>query len=138
MAENSVNVSFRPGSGQLNMLFGRLQNLLSLPSLQSKLIIPYTLLSLVMTVAGIFILTRLVTSSVRERFLNQLYEASRVASDGIVLQEKEHLENLRVMSYASGVAHALINRDADELEDLLLALALNNQVEIITVMDTNG
>ena len=138
MAENSVNVSFRPGSGQLNMLFGRLQNLLSLPSLQSKLIIPYTLLSLVMTVAGIFILTRLVTSSVRERFLNQLYEASRVASDGIVLQEKEHLENLRVMSYTSGVAHALINRDADELEDLLLPLALNNQVEIITVMDTNG
>ena len=136
--DNTVTTSLRPGSGQLNMLFGRLQNFLSLPSLQSKLIIPYTLLSLVLTVVGIFILTRLVTSSVRERFLNQLYEASRVASDGIVLQEKEHLENLRVMSYTSGVAHALINRDTDELEDLLLPLAMNNQVEIFTVIDMNG
>jgi signal transduction histidine kinase len=120
------------------MLFRRLQNLLSLPSLQSKLIIPYTLLSLVLTVAGIFILTRLVTSSVRERFLNQLYEASRVASDGIVLKEKEHLENLRVMSYTTGVARALINRDMEELENLLLPLALNNQVEILTMIDTQG
>jgi signal transduction histidine kinase len=138
VSENKVITSLRPGSGQLNMLFRRLQNFLSLPSLQSKLIVPYTLLSLIMTVVGIFILTRLVTSSVRERFLNQLYEASRVASDGIVLQEKDHLESLRVMSYTSGVAHALINQDTDELEDLLLPLAMNNQVEIITVIDTNG
>jgi two-component system NtrC family sensor kinase len=138
VSENTVITSLPPGSGQINMLFRRLQNFLSLPSLQSKLIIPFTLLSLVITVVGIFILTRLVTSSVRERFLNQLYEAGRVASDGIVLQEKEHLKDLRVMSYTSGVAHALINRDTDELEELLLPLAMNNQVEIVTIIDTNG
>ena len=115
-----------------------LKHLLSLPSLQSKLTIPYALLTLVMTAVGIFILTRLVTSSVRERFTNQLYEAGRVASDGIVLQEKEHLENLRIMSFTTGVAHALTSRDTEELESLLLPIVVNNQVEILTIIDLDG
>ena len=110
----------------------------SLPSLQSKLTIPFALLTLVMTAVGIYILTRLVTSSVRERFTNQLYEAGRVASDGIVLQEKEHLENLRIMSYTTGVADALIRRDTEDLESLLLPIIVNNQVEILTIMDADG
>lgn len=110
----------------------------SLPSLQSKLTVPYALLTLVMTVVGIFILTRLVASSIRERFTNQLYEAGRVAADGIVLQETEHLENLRIMSYTRGVAGALIDRDIEELEALVLPVAVNNQVEILTLIDTDG
>ena len=138
VTEKSTSASLRRSSGRLSMLFGRLQQFLSLPSLQSKLTVPYALLTLVFTIVGIFILTRLVTSSIRERFTNQLYEASRVASDGIVLQEKEHLENLRSMSYTAGVAHALINRDTQELENLLLPLAMNNQVEILTLVDVNG
>ena len=138
VAENSVSASLRLGFEPLNKPFGRLQRFLSLPSLQSKLIVPYALLTLVLTLAGIFIITRLVTSSVRERFSNQLYEASRVASDGIVLQETEHLENLRSMSYTTGVAHALIDRNTEGLENLLFPLAMNNQVEILTLVDTNG
>lgn len=116
----------------------RFLHFLSLPSLQSKLIVPYALLTLLLTVFGIFILTRLVTSSVRERFMNQLYEASRVAADGIVLKEKEHLENLRLMSYTTGVASALANHDTAKLEELLLPLAINNQVEILTLVDVTG
>ena len=138
VTENPTSASLRRSSERLFRLFGRLQQFLSLPSLQSKLTVPYALLTLVLTIVGIFILTRLVTSSIRERFTNQLYEASRVASDGIVLQQRKHLENLRIMSYTVGVAHALINRDTEELENLLLPLAMNNQVEILTLVDMNG
>ncbi len=136
--QDSTRSSLRPRFGILSRWFGRLQLLLSLPSLQSKLTVPYVLLTLVLAAVGIFILTRLVTSSIRERFTNQLYEAGRVASDGIVLQEKKHLENLRVMSYTMGVAQALLSRDMTELESLLLPIAVNNQVEILTLIDTNG
>jgi HAMP domain-containing protein len=138
MNEDSTSDSLRPRFGYLSRLFGRLQKLLSLPSLQSKLTVPYALLTLVLTIVGIFILIRLVTSSIRERFTNQLYEAGRVASDGIVLQERKHLENLRIMSYTVGVADALANRDAEELESLLLPIAINNQVEMLTLINTDG
>jgi len=123
---------------QPNGLVKRILNLLSLPSLQSKLIVPYVLLTLVLTLFGVFILTRLVTSSFRERFLNQLYESSRVASDGIILKEREHIENLRSMAYTVGVATALMNHDAKKLEDLLLPLAINTQTEILTLVDLSG
>jgi signal transduction histidine kinase len=129
---------FRPKFGLLPRLRERFRQWFSLPSLQSKLTVPYALLTLVLTVVGIFILTRLVTSSIRERFANQLYEAGRVASDGIVLQEKKHLENLRIMSYTIGVADALKDQDTEELESLVLPIALNNEVEILTLMDTDG
>jgi signal transduction histidine kinase len=134
------NLECYPGSKnkQPNGLVKRVLNILSLPSLQSKLIVPYVLLTLLLTLFGIFILTRLVTSSIRERFLNQLYESSRVASDGIILQEREHIENLRSMAFTVGVAAALLNHDANKLEDLLLPLAINTQTQILTLVDLTG
>lgn len=138
MTENSTSVSHKPRLEHLSNLSGRFRSLFSLPSLQSRLTIPYVLLTLILTAVGIFVLTRLVTSSIRERFINQLYEAGRVASDGIVLQERKHLEDTRIMSYTTGVAQALINRDTKELEALLLPIASNNQIEMLTLVDTNG
>ena len=67
-----------------------------LTGLQGKLIVPYVLLTLVLAAVGIYIVTRLVTSTIRERFVNQIYEAARVASDSVVQQERAHLESLRL------------------------------------------
>jgi hypothetical protein len=128
----------RSKNKQPNGLVKRVLNILSLPSLQSKLIVPYVLLTLLLALFGIFILTRLVTSSIRERFLNQLYESSRVASDGIILKEREHLENLRSMAFTVGVATALLNHDANKLEELLLPLAINTQTQVLTLVDLSG
>jgi signal transduction histidine kinase len=55
-----------------------------------------------------------------------------------VLQEKKHLENVRIMSYTVGVAQAMTNRDTEELESLLLPIAVNSQVEMLTLIDTHG
>jgi signal transduction histidine kinase len=106
--------------------------------LRAKLIVPYVLLTLVIAMVGVYVVTRLVTSSIRERFVNQAFEASRVAADGIVRKEREHLENLRLMAYTEGVSQAALNYDVERLESLLLPLVLNNGVEAMTVIDLAG
>jgi two-component system NtrC family sensor kinase len=119
---------------RLNHLAGSLR----LSRLQGRLIIPYVLLTLMLAMIGIYVVTRLVSSSIRERFYNQLYEASRVSADGIVRQENFHLDQLRLMAFTQGVAQAFSDKDADSLQELLLPLAMNNQVQIVSAIDLDG
>lgn len=107
-------------------------------SLRTKLVLPYVLLTLLLAIGGIFIVTRLVTSSVRERFVNQLYEAGRVAADGVVRREQQHLSALRLMAFTVGVPQAIDEHDSDRLSELLWPLALNEGVEAVVVLDENG
>jgi signal transduction histidine kinase len=110
----------------------------SVSRLQGKLIIPYVILTLVLAAVGIYVVTRLVASTIRERFVNQIYESARVASDAIVRQERTHLENLRLMVYTEGVGDTLGQKDANRLEALLLPLAMNSGIDAATVVDING
>ncbi len=107
-------------------------------SLRAKLIVPYVLLTLSVAMVGVFVVTRLVTSSFRERFVNQLFEASRVVADGIVRRERDHLEDLRLMAFMEGVPEAVMARDADSLQSMLWPIVLNNQIEVVTVIDLEG
>jgi len=109
-----------------------------LSSLKAKLIIPYLILTLLTAMVGTFVVTRLVASSVRERFYNQMYEASRVAADGIVRTEDEHLINLRLMAFSEGVAEAYSNRDAESLQEILWPLLINNEIEALSAVDLEG
>jgi signal transduction histidine kinase len=118
--------------------FGSQITIPALSRLQGKLIIPYVLLTLVLATVGIYVVTRLVTSTIRERFVNQIYEAARVASDSVVRQERVQLENLRLMVFSQGVGEAIAKKDVDELETLLLPLALNSGIEAVTVVDADG
>jgi signal transduction histidine kinase len=107
-------------------------------SLRAQLIVPYVLLTLATAMIGTFIVTRLVTSSVRERFVNQLYEAGRVAADGIVRRERGHLETLRLMAFTEGVAEALRAHDEAGLLLRLQPLAINNLPGAVVALDTEG
>ena len=107
-------------------------------NLQSVLIVPYALLTLVTATIGLYVVTLLVTSSFQERFVNQVAEAGRVAADGIIRRERIHLEDLRLMAFTEGVAQALASRDVQTLQDLLSPLAQNNNVEIVTTVDLEG
>jgi signal transduction histidine kinase len=106
--------------------------------LRGKLIVPYLLLTLLTAMVGIYVVTRLVTSSIRERFVNQMYEAGRVAADGIVLQEEEHLANLRLMTFTEGVPQAVANNDAERLLNLIWPLAINNEIDAVSVINLEG
>ena len=107
-------------------------------SLRAKLIIPYVILTLMIAMVGVYVITRLVTSSLHERFVNQLLEASRVAGDGMVRQERTHLEDLRLMAFTEGVPEALVARDTQALQDLLFPIALNNAIQAVTIVDLEG
>jgi signal transduction histidine kinase len=107
-------------------------------SIRAKLVLPYMLLTLLLAFGGIYIVTRLVTSSVRERFVNQLYEAGRVAADGIVRREEGHLSSLRLMTFTVGVPEGMVNRDQEGLSSLLTPLALNDDLEAVIVVGSDG
>ncbi len=107
-------------------------------SIRAKLVVPYTLLSLATAMVGIFIVTRLVASSVRERFANQLVEASREASDGVVRREQFHLEQLRLIGFTRGVSDAMVDRDTERLEALALPLVLNAGLHSLTAVGVDG
>jgi len=106
--------------------------------LRAKLILPYVLLTVLIAMAGVFVITRLVTSRFQERFFNQLLEASRVTADGVVRQERSHLEDLRLMAFTQGVPEAMAARDVEALKEMLLPLAVNNDIEAVTAVDLNG
>jgi signal transduction histidine kinase len=110
----------------------------NLSGLRAKLIVPYALLTVLLAMVGIFIVTRLVASSVRERFANQLNAASGVANDGLVRREQLQLNNLRLLRFALGVPEAMAQRDAEALEAILLPLMLNDNVQAMTAVDVQG
>jgi signal transduction histidine kinase len=106
--------------------------------LRRKLIIPYMLLTLLLAAVGTYVVTRLVASSIEERFINRLKDASQVSTDSIARRERKHLENLRSMVYTTGVPEAVAGQDINQLNDLLYPLLVNTQTDIISVLDTRG
>jgi len=110
-----------------------------LSGLQFKLIVPYVLLTLIIAGIGIFVITRLVTSSIRERFVNQLYESARVTSDAIVRHERLMLEILRQAAFTEGVTEAIMAKDPARLEELLAPVAaVRGDIDSITIIDARG
>ena len=87
---------------------------------------------------GVFVVTRLVTSSVRERFVNQLFEASRVAADAIVRRESAHLVDLRLLAYTEGVPRPYRTRTPTGLQDMIWPLVLNNNMELVSALNLQG
>jgi signal transduction histidine kinase len=128
--------SVKPASRQ-NIRLAGLKARLS--GLQFKLIVPYVLLTVILAGIGIFVITRLVTTSIRERFVNQLFESARVTSDAIVRHERLMLEILRQAAFTEGVTEAIIAKDPVELEELLTPVAaVRGDIDSITILDNNG
>jgi signal transduction histidine kinase len=109
-----------------------------LSGLKAKLIVPYLVLTLLTAMIGTFIVTRLVASSVRERFFNQLDAVSEIAADGFVRKEQDHLADLRLMAFTEGIPEAFLSQDATALQEILWPLALNNEVEVVTAVNLDG
>src|SRR5512138_1312307 len=91
----------------------------TMASIRSKIIVPYLLLTVAIGAIGIYVVTRLIASSIEERFTNQLLEAGRVASDGLVRQESRHIEVLRPMTATTGVPEATQAHDVAALRRLI-------------------
>jgi putative nucleotidyltransferase with HDIG domain len=103
-----------------------------------KIVLPYAFLSIVLAVIGTYLVTRLVTGSLTERFDNQLAEAGRVTADAVVRQEREHLEIVRAVAFTEGVADSIRTGNEKSLEDLVEPIAANAAVERLEVLDAQG
>jgi len=114
------------------------RGLRNLASLQTELIVPYIILTILIAMVGTYVITRLVTSSIRERFDNQIFGASGVAADSVVRQEQKNLAALRLLVFTDGIAQALAQRNATDLQNRLLPLVLNSHIEAVTAVDAGG
>ncbi|MFQ5471636.1 MAG: HD domain-containing phosphohydrolase [Dehalococcoidia bacterium] len=103
-----------------------------------KIVLPYAFLTVVLAIAGSYLATRVVSGSLNERFDNQLAEAGRVVADGVVRQEREHLEIVRAASFTEGVNEAVLARSESDIEGLLLPLVTNIAVERLEILDASG
>jgi signal transduction histidine kinase len=108
------------------------------PSIRHKIILPYLLLTAAAAATGVFIATRLMAIKIDERFTNQLLEAGRVASDGVVRQETDNLEALRPMTQTIGVAEAIEAQDIERLQELLEVQAWSANLDSILVLGGAG
>lgn len=103
-----------------------------------KIIAPYLILTILLAAAGTYIATRLVTSSLEERFNNQLAEAARVMSDSIVRRERKHLEVVRAVSFTEGVAASIESGNELLVDKLVAPIAANNGAELVEVLNASG
>jgi putative nucleotidyltransferase with HDIG domain len=106
--------------------------------LRWKIIAPYAALTIVLAVAGTYLVTRLVGGSLDERFNNQLVEAGRVAQDALVRRERKHLEAVRSVAFTDGVAEATAAGDRAALATIVEPILANAGIERAEIVDARG
>ncbi len=119
-------------------------------SIRLKVILPYLLLTVIVSVIGVYVVTRLVSNTIQGRLTNQLLEAGRVVSDSFVRQEVRHVETARIIAYTSGLADALAGEDRETaltlaepvfaglgIENLILVSAQGNEL-VHLILDEKG
>jgi adenylate cyclase len=103
-----------------------------------KLVLPYlVVLSLVLIVLTYFV-SELLSSSLEEKFRDELAGAGRSANEAMVLLEDRHLTILRQMAFTEDVDTALANRDTNELQALLAPIAVNSRTPYVDVLSAEG
>ena len=108
------------------------------PSIRSKIILPYLILTLVVAVIGTYVVTSLVAGSLDERLTNHLLEAGRVVSDTLARQELGHLEKAQTVAYTQGLAEALRAHDAAQAAALTKPAAASLGLECLIIVDADG
>ena len=111
---------------------------LRISGLQSQLIVPYVILTLVLAFIGIFIITRLVVFSKTDAFANRMAETSRVAGDNIVRHERNQLDELRRLIWTEGIAQAIFDRDAEQISAIVQPYVIGATFDVVTAVDLNG
>ncbi len=104
----------------------------------AKIILPYFLLTLVIAGVGTFVLINLVTSSFQDRLNNQLIDAGRIVSEGIVQSESDRLQVLRTVAGTIGVPEAVANKDREALAGLVPQIIANSEADAVELLDMNG
>ncbi len=125
------------GSGKRTAWLQRLSRFSSF-GIRAKIVLPYLILTLIVAIVGIYVVTTLVASSLDERLTNQLLDAGRTVSDGLVNWEMKHIESARLVAFTVGLAEALQDGDRDSLITLAQPVASVQGMECLIVADARG
>ena len=104
----------------------------------AKITLPFVLLAIVFALASAALVSRYVIDSFKERFLIQLIDTGRLASDWMVQEENRLLETLRLIANIQGLAEAIDNSEIDIIHEMVLPVAINSQEEAVEVIDLDG
>ena len=104
----------------------------------AKIILPYFFLTIVIAGVGTFVLINLVTSSFQDRINNQLIDAGRIVSEGIVQSEADRLQVLRTVAGTIGVPEAVAENDSDALSLLVPQILANSNADAVELLDIEG
>lgn len=109
-----------------------------LRSIRTRIVLPYAVLTLVVAIAGTFIVTTLVQGSLEERLRTQLADAAGVASDRVALFENELLEQLRSLTFLQGAYETMRDGDYGALQDLMTPNIVNYGIQRTVITDQSG
>ena len=106
--------------------------------LRLKITSPYLFLAVVIAVISGYLFSQLVFDTVEERYVNQLIEGGKLASESVVQEEENLLEIFRLLAHAEGVAEAITNKDAETLRELTFGIVLDHRGEAVEFLDSEG
>jgi signal transduction histidine kinase len=104
----------------------------------TRIIMPFLLAIIAIAGIGVYIVTQLVAGSIQERFTNQLLDSADSAANSIVDVEREQIGTLRLMAFTDGVADAVADGAADDLDTWLRPIAANNRLDEFIIVDGGG
>lgn len=103
-----------------------------------KITIPYLILTIVIALGAFLLVRRIILETVDERYQNQLYEAGILAASAMVEVENQQLDTLRLLTYTQGIADAMEDENTNQLQNLALGIAVNNQVGEVCFLNNQG
>lgn len=103
-----------------------------------KIILPYALLILLLSLIGVYVAVNFVAESLHERFTGQLVEAGSVAADSFARREQEHLTWVNLIAFTEGIEVAILDNDEDKLESLVSPLVYTNKPDRVDLIDLTG
>ena len=107
-------------------------------SIRTKIILPFLLIAIALALAAGYMAWQVASDSIQERFVNQLIEVGKLVNEGMVRQEDQMLETLRLLANTNGVPQAISDQDASALRNLALPLAVNTSEDAIIVLGIDG
>lgn len=103
-----------------------------------KIILPYALLILLLSLIGVYVAVNFVAESLQERFTGQLIEAGSVVADSFVRREQEHLSGINLIAFTEGIDAAILDKDRTKLRSLVFPLVVTNKLDRVDLIDLEG
>jgi len=103
-----------------------------------KITLPYLLLALLFAMASAYVITQYLLESVQDRYLNQLIETGRQASDWLVREEDRLLSTERLLANSQGLAQAILAQDSEAVRGLVYPVGVTAGEEGLEIVDMQG